>query len=178
MNSLYFSPQRRFFQYQAHKILNGALAVLLSLLLLFALTGTAQALQRGDSLPDELVAKLALDPDKISLVDFFASWCVSCRIELPDVDHLSKELSGDNVEFVGIQVDEDSEVGAKFLKEISLSFRVIDDQKQQVISTFEPIGMPALYYIQHNKVLGVRLGAIANIGAVIKQDLTQLGALK
>jgi thiol-disulfide isomerase/thioredoxin len=178
MNTLYFSPQRYFFQYRTHKILNGALAVLFSLLLLFAVTGTAQALQRGDSLPNKLAAKLALDPDKISLVDFFASWCVSCRIELPEVDHLSEELSGDKVEFVGVQVDENSDVGAKFLKEMSLSFRVIDDQNQQIISLFEPIGMPALYYIQHNKVLGVRLGAIANIGAVIKQDLTQLGALK
>lgn len=178
MNTLYFSPQRYFFQYQTHKIFNGTLAVLFSLLLLFAMTGTSQALERGDILPDELVAKLSLDPDKISLVDFFASWCVSCRIELPEVDHLSKELSGDNVEFIGVQVDEDSEIGAGFLKEIDLSFRVVDDQSQQIISIFEPIGMPALYYIQHNKVLGVRFGAIANIGAVIKQDLTQLGALK
>ena len=178
MNSRTFPNKQCFTQLPVDKIINGAMAVLLSLTMLFAMTGTTQALQRGDSLPPELAAKLALDPEKITMVDFFASWCVSCRIELPEVDHLSKELKGESVEFVGIQVDEDVEVGEKFLKEIALSFRVIDDQSQQVIGVFEPIGMPALYYIQHNKVLGIRFGAIPQIGEVIKQDLTQLGALK
>ncbi|WP_291613084.1 thioredoxin-like domain-containing protein [Colwellia sp.] len=178
MNSRTFPNKQYFTQLPVDKIINGTMAVLLSLTLLFAMTGTAQALQRGDSLPPELAAKLALDPEKITMVDFFASWCVSCRIELPEVDHLSKKLKGESVEFVGIQVDEDVEVGEKFLKEIALSFRVIDDQSQQVIGVFEPIGMPALYYIQHNKVLGIRFGAIPQIGEVIKQDLTQLGALK
>ena len=178
MNSRTFPNKQCFTQLPVDKIINGAMAVLLSLTMLLAMTGTAQALQRGDSLPPELAAKLALDPEKITMVDFFASWCVSCRIELPEVDHLSKKLKGESVEFVGIQVDEDVEVGEKFLKEIALSFRVIDDQSQQVIGVFEPIGMPALYYIQHNKVLGIRFGAIPQIGEVIKQDLTQLGALK
>jgi cytochrome c biogenesis protein CcmG/thiol:disulfide interchange protein DsbE len=178
MNPINFSQQQYFTLIRTKTLFNTVLAVLLILTLFFAMTGTAKALQRGDILPEALVAKLALDPEKISLVDFFASWCVSCRIELPEIDHLSKGLLGENVEFVGVQVDEDADVGEKFLKEIALSFRVIDDQSQQVISLFEPIGMPALYYIQHNKVLGVRFGAIANIGEVIKQDLTQLGALK
>jgi thiol-disulfide isomerase/thioredoxin len=178
MNTRYFSNKQYFTQLPVDKILKGAKAVLLSLTLLYAMTGSAHALQRGDSLPEALASRLALDPEKITMVDFFASWCVSCRIELPEVDHLSKVLKGESVEFVGIQVDEDAEVGAKFLKEIALSFRVVDDQNQQVIGIFEPIGMPALYYIQHNKVLGIRFGAIPQIGEVIKQDLTQLGALK
>ena len=178
MNTRYFSNKQYFTQLPVDKIINGAKAVLLSLTLLYAMTGTAHALQRGDSLPAELASKLALDPEKISMVDFFASWCVSCRIELPEVDHLSKVLKGESVEFVGIQVDEDAEVGSQFLKEMALSLRVVDDQNQQIIGIFEPIGMPALYYIQHNKVLGIRFGAIPNIGEIIKQDLLQLGALK
>jgi len=178
MNSRYFPNKQYLSQLPIDKILKGIMAMLLSLTMSLAMTGTAQALQRGDSLPKALADKLALDPEKITMVDFFASWCVSCRIELPEVDHLSKILKGESVEFVGIQVDEDAEVGAKFLKEIALSFRVVDDQNQQVIGVFEPIGMPALYYIQHNKVLGIRFGAIPQIGEVIKQDLIQLGALK
>ena len=136
MNTRYFPNKRYFTQLPVDKILKGTMAVLLSLTMLLTMIGTAQALQRGDSLPEELANKLSLDPEKITLVDFFASWCVSCRIELPEVDHLSKELKGESVEFVGIQVDEDVEVGAKFLKDIALSFRVIDDQSQQVIGVF------------------------------------------
>ncbi|SFC74743.1 TlpA family protein disulfide reductase [Pseudoalteromonas denitrificans] len=150
---------------------------LISLLLM--VNFNTNALQRGDVISSQLSQQLQLDPNKITLVDFFASWCVSCRIELPEVDALSSQLSqqpkGKGVEFIGIQVDEDPKVAADFLKEMNLSFRVVDDQSQQVIGAFEPIGMPALYYIRNNKILGIRYGAIPHIGKVISNDLKQLG---
>jgi len=149
------------------------------IIILLITSSYAHALNRGDTLSPELSKKLNLDPNKITLVDFFASWCVSCRIELPEVDALSKELTnqpiGDKVDFIGVQVDEEADVAAAFLKEINLSFNVVDDQSQQVIGEFEPIGMPALYYIKNNQVLGIRFGAIPHIGQVIRNDLKQLG---
>ena len=146
---------------------------LLALLLL--LTPPASALQRGDSLPPALSKQLALDPQKIALVDFFASWCVSCRIELPEINELSHQLSGQPIEFVGIEVDEDPKLADAFLAELGLDFRVIRDPGQEIVSIFEPIGMPALYYIYDNKIIGVRYGAIPQIGQVITGDLRQLG---
>jgi len=151
------------------------LALITLLITCFSTLSSAHALSRGDQLPPAIAKQLALDPDKISLVDFFASWCVSCRIELPEMNKLSQQLVTAPVEFVGIEVDEDPQLAAEFLAEMALSFRVIDDQSQQVIGAFAPIGMPALYYIKNNTVLGVRYGAIPHIDQVIISDLQQLG---
>jgi cytochrome c biogenesis protein CcmG/thiol:disulfide interchange protein DsbE len=150
----------------------------LLIIILTIVSCNAAALNRGDTLSPEVIKKMALDPNKISVIDFFASWCVSCRIELPAVDKLAVQLATthSNVEFVGVQVDEDPEVAAQFLKEVNLGFRVVDDMSQQVISEFEPLGMPALYYIHNNKILGVRFGAIEHIDQVILSDLKQLGS--
>lgn len=157
----------------------------LLLLTMALLSSNTFALKRGDTLPTELSAQLQLDPNKISVVDFFASWCVSCRIELPEVSQLALKLNAQAkqsgqvlmVDFIGVQVDEDRKIAAEYLKEINLSFRVIDDASQYVISAFEPIGMPALYYIHNNQVLGIRFGAIPHIADVVSNDLSQLGAL-
>jgi len=150
-------------------------AVITLLIACFTTISAAQALNRGDQLPPAIAKQLALDPNKISLVDFFASWCVSCLIELPEINKLSHQLANAPVEFVGIEVDEDPVVAAEFLAKMALDFRVVGDQSQQVIGAFEPIGMPALYYIKNNTILGVRYGAIPHIDQVIINDLKQLG---
>lgn len=145
-------------------------------IILMVLAFNASALNRGDTLSPKIQQKMALDPNKVSVVDFFASWCVSCRIELPAIDKLSQDLKDhQKVAFVGVQVDEDPKIAAQFLKEVNLSFRVVDDMAQEVIGEFEPLGMPALYYIYNNQVLGVRFGAIEHIDQVILNDLKQLG---
>lgn len=148
----------------------------LMIVAIFTVSFESMALDRGDSLSPKVIAKMALNPAKVSVVDFFASWCVSCRIELPAVDKLSVSLAANNnIDFVGVQVDQDAKVAAQFLQEINLSFRVIDDMSQLVIGEFEPLGMPALYYIHNNQILGVRFGAIEHIDQVILSDLKQLG---
>ena len=49
------------------------------------------------------------------------------------------------------------------------------DPEQQMIETFEPLGMPALYFIKNGKVSKMHLGAMPNIDQVIVSDLKELG---
>ena len=150
----------------------------LSFVLLALVAPPAQALDRGDKIPDAIAKKMNLDPNKISVIDFFASWCVSCRIELPEINELAKTINDPQVAFIGVEVDEDLEVAKAFLEEMALDFPVVMDQSQEVISVFEPIGMPALYYVYNNQVLGVRFGALPHIGQVVVNDLKALRGLQ
>ncbi|MGF1753179.1 TlpA family protein disulfide reductase [Vibrio makurazakiensis] len=133
------------------------------------------AYQEGDSLSEEVIKKLNLSANELTIVDFFAEWCVSCREELPEVNQLSVELEGTGVSFKGVDVDEDIEVGIEFQKQLGLTFPVINDPEQDLIAEFKPIGMPALYYIYQGKVIKIRFGAINHIRDVILDDLSDMG---
>ena len=50
--------------------------------------------------------------------------------------------------------------------------------KQVLVNEFQPIGMPALYYIYQGKILKIRYGAIDHIRDVILNDLKTLGQNK
>ncbi len=58
-------------------------------------------------------ALIAANKGKIVIVNVFASWCESCRAELPDLDSLGKKHP--SVVIVGIDVDEKKEDMIPFL---------------------------------------------------------------
>lgn len=143
----------------------------ISIALIFS--ANTYAYKVGDTVSPEIAKHLKLNKKGITVVDFFASWCVSCRKELPLVNKLSKTV-GSNVSIVGVDADENIKEGLAFQKYLGLTFYVYNDEKQKVTSSFNPIGMPAIYYIKNNKVVKIHYGAIDNIDSVIKKDLEAL----
>ncbi len=135
----------------------------------------ASSLEVGDTIAPEIGAKLNIPEGKIGVVDFFASWCQSCAKEIPDLHKFIANRSGDNIQVIGVDVDEELTDALKFQQQLSITFNVFNDTKQEVIQHFNPIGMPALYYIKDNKIIGKHIGAIDKIDQKITDDLKKLG---
>lgn len=60
--------------------------------------------------PDGTKVKLseALIPGKITYIDLWATWCVPCCREIPNMEKLAKEYAGnDQVQFISISCDDD-----------------------------------------------------------------------
>ena len=79
------------------------------------------------------------------MLDFFASWCVSCAKEIPEIHQFIEDDKSEKVQVIGVGVDEELSDGKAFQKRLNISFPVYDDVDQQVVQAFGPIGMPALY---------------------------------
>ena len=128
----------------------------------------------GDSLPQNVVNQLGLNDSKVYVIDFFASWCASCKIELPLISKLNNNINKSKYKIIGIDVDEELEEGKDFVKSLNLNFDIIYDNENSLIEKFEPIGVPAIYYIKNNKVIKVIYGAVHNIDKKILDDLKGL----
>ena len=137
------------------------------------LTVNTYAYKVGDTISPDVAQHLKLNKNGVTAINFFASWCVSCRKELPLVNKLSKTIAK-HYSIVGVDSDEELKEGLAFQKLLGLTFYVYNDVKQKVTASFNPIGMPALYYIKNNKVVKIRIGAINHIDKVIQKDLESL----
>jgi thiol-disulfide isomerase/thioredoxin len=129
------------------------------------------ALESGDTLPKKIQTKLNLEADKVYIVDFFASWCKSCKKELPLVANI---YNNKIAQVVGVNVDKNQEDGEKFVKDLSLPFPVVYDIDKSLVKTFDPLGFPAIYYVKDGKVLHVIFGAVEDIDKKIAEDIKSI----
>ena len=83
--------------------------------------------------------------EKLTVIDFAASWCAPCVRSLPRLDDLAASMPG--VNFLVVSVDE-KEAGRDFLvKELGLRLPVIWDSEHRIAEALEPEGMPSTFVL-------------------------------
>ena len=142
------------------------------IVLYFVLFNLSFAYKVNDKLDDSVVEKLELKRDKVYVLNFFASWCVSCKKELP---LLSKLKLPSNSQLIGINIDEEISDGKDFVMDLNLNFKIVYDTDNKIVSKFSPIGVPAIYYVKNLTVKKRIFGAINHIDEIVTKDLKKLG---
>ncbi|HUM05690.1 MAG TPA: TlpA disulfide reductase family protein [Terriglobales bacterium] len=97
-------------------------------------TGSVSSKLRGQTAPDfELKSldgknvKLSDFRGKAVLLNFWATWCGPCKIEMPWFVELQKEYGPEGFEVVGVAMDDpaDEEEIAKFAKDLGVNYTVL-----------------------------------------------------
>ena len=87
---------------------------------------------------------------KSVVLNFWASWCSPCKMEMPDFNEKYLEI-GEEVQFLIINMTDDSretvETASAFIAEQSYSFPVFYDTDQDAASTYGVYSIPTTYFI-------------------------------
>ena len=132
-----------------------------TLLMTLVIAGVAVAeVKVGDSFPsfkiptlDGKVLDTAQLKGKVVYVDFWASWCTTCKKSFPVLSELNDELKSKGILVVGINTDEDVKLAHKFLEKTPVNFLNVSDRSQKVVNYFQPKGFPYAYIIDKNGVV-------------------------
>lgn len=85
---------------------------------------------------------VAADPQRVTLVHFFASWCEPCERELPGLTGFLNDRA-DDVRLVGVAVGEPASRAKKFVDRFSLPGPVASDPDKDISKAFGVRGLPA-----------------------------------
>lgn len=69
------------------------------------------------------------------VISFFATWCVPCRKEIPELERLQKKYPG--IKFYLVDVGEDKEVVEKHLKTTPISLPILIDKYGKTAEKFK-----------------------------------------
>lgn len=87
---------------------------------------------------------------KLVFLNFWATWCGPCRIEMPSMQRLYNELNKDGFEIIAVDLMEDKKVVKKFLDQNKLTFPVLLDKNGQVGTLYGVRSIPTTYLIDKN----------------------------
>ncbi len=86
---------------------------------------------------------------RIVLLNVWATWCPTCRRELPTLDRLQKKLGGKDFEVVALSIDRDGdEAIAPFFKEVGIkNLLVYFERRGTVLGKYVIVGLPTTLVI-------------------------------
>src|SRR5580658_6499953 len=90
---------------------------------------------------------LAQYKGQVVMINFWASWCVPCRQEMPLLESIYKKYKPLGFTLIGVNVEPDQKDAETFLKQTPVSFPVLFDAKSQVSGLYNVQGMPTTVFI-------------------------------
>ncbi len=98
---------------------------------------------------------------KVVLLNIWATWCVPCREEMPQLNALQSDLGGGDFQVVPVNIDRGGpDKARKFLNETSATdLTLYTDPSGKLFSTLKAVGMPTTLLIgRDGKELGRLVG--------------------
>ncbi len=97
------------------------------------------------------------------ILNFWASWCGPCKMEMPDFNEAYAEL-GEDIHFLMVNVTTGRETldsASKFIEEQGYSFPVFYDTESDAASTYGAYSLPTTYFIdEEGYAITYAIGAI------------------
>jgi thiol-disulfide isomerase/thioredoxin len=149
-----------------------------------ALPALAAALEPGAPLPSLAIARLEEPAQALSLaslkgsvvyVDFWASWCVPCRLSMPALDALYQRNRGRGFAVVGVNKDVSAADAERFLKRVAVTFPLVRDADDAAARSFDVKAMPSGYLVDRKGVVRkVHRGFTAETAAQLEKEIEAL----
>jgi cytochrome c-type biogenesis protein len=94
---------------------------------------------------------------KVTVLNFWATWCGPCRVEMPHFQALYENRAGDGLEILAINRGESAEQVLNFQQEFALTFPLLMDQTESITAVdYQVINMPTTYVLDQNGVIVAR----------------------
>ncbi|MEZ4667309.1 MAG: TlpA disulfide reductase family protein [Anaerolineae bacterium] len=87
------------------------------------------------------------------IVNFWATWCEPCKVEMPDLQALYQQYQSQGLRLLAVNLGEPSSVAQQWVNEFDLTFDILLDQTQSVAAVYQLRGQPSTYVISPDGII-------------------------
>jgi len=112
-------------------------------------------------LENRYVSLSELKGEKLTIIDFWATWCKPCIKAIPNLNKIYKSYKEQGLEVIGINVDSprNSAKVKPFIKTYKMEYAVLRDPNSQLATELNVSAYPTLYLINaQNEIVYTHIG--------------------
>ncbi|MFQ5340225.1 MAG: redoxin domain-containing protein [Anaerolineae bacterium] len=123
-------------------------------------TGTRRAAKIGEPAPDftlptpdgESVTLSELRGRPV-LVNFWATWCPPCKIEMPDIENLYQKYKDQGFTVIAVDQQESPDAVRQYFADMGLSFQPVIDSSGEIFNLYRVVALPTSYFIDSDGIV-------------------------
>ena len=90
---------------------------------------------------------------KVTLIDFWASWCAPCKAAFPEMEKLYQEFGDEGFQIIAVSVDQKERSMQQFLDRRKPTFTTVHDASQKLVEKAGIQVMPTSFMIDKQGVI-------------------------
>ncbi|MDP6515486.1 MAG: TlpA disulfide reductase family protein [Alphaproteobacteria bacterium] len=107
------------------------------------------------------------------VINFFASWCTTCGIEVNDLEKVYQEFAGKNVMFVGVGIDDTETKARKYVENYGITYPTGLDVTGTIKKGYGIYGLPYTFFVDRKGFITyIHAGAVTE--SLLKYELEKL----
>ena len=100
---------------------------------------------------------------QVVVLNFWATWCAPCRVEMPSFENLYRRYRSEGVSVLAVTLDKNAKPKIKsFVDEHNLSFPILLDSKSEVERLYPSMTVPFTYVIDRKGRVVARVDGAKN----------------
>lgn len=118
----------------------------------------------GTKAPDFHARTLAATPavkalddyrGQVVLLNIWATWCLPCRVEMPSIEDLQREMGPRGLKIVSVSVDDPGQEQKvrDFARQYGLTFEILHDGSGAIEKQYQTTGVPETFVIGRDGVI-------------------------
>lgn len=127
--------------------------------------------------PSGNTVSLAESSGKLTLIDFWASWCKPCRLQSPKLVELYDKYSSFGLEIISVSVDNDESDWVQAIKDDGLNWLHVSDLKSwndPIATRYDVKEIPTIFLLDSNRLVVDKGNYLRSIEVNLNKQLKSL----
>lgn len=145
-------------------------------------SGTSNTPRLGFIAPDFELLDLSGKPVRLSdlrgtpvMINFWATWCNPCRIEMPLIQAAAQQ--NPKMVVLAVNADESVQTVQSFVEKMGLSFPILLDPESKVQIMYQVQGLPTSFFVDEDGIIkGIQIGVLSE--ERLSENLEKIGINK
>ncbi len=112
---------------------------------------------------------------KVVLLNFWATWCAPCQVEMPTFSAWQRQYGSRGLEIVGVSMDDSAAPARRVVERLKVDYPVAMGDAQLGMRYHGVLGLPLTFLIDRDGVIRARFQGVTDARVIEKQVRALLG---